>query len=262
VGRGIARALGEAGAIVYVTGRSTSGAPTTEDLPGTIDEAAVEVTERGGQGIAVRCDHTVTEDVARLFRRVESDHDRLDLLVNNAWSGYEGYDHERFSAPFWRQPAAYWQRMFDGGVRLQYLASRLSAPLMIKNGRGLIVNISAGDRGRYRGNLVYDMAKTAADRMAYGMAIELSRHNVAAVALYPCFVRTERVLAAYKGDLAVSESPEYVGRAIVALASDDRIMERSGATLTAGELARAYGFADIDGRQIPPFTFPNFEEHR
>jgi NAD(P)-dependent dehydrogenase (short-subunit alcohol dehydrogenase family) len=254
VGKGIALALGEAGATVYVTGRSDGGR-TTEGLPGTVRETAEAVTQRGGQGVAVRCDHTADAEVEALFARVAREQGRLDLLVNNAWGGYEQFDLSRFGAPFWEQPLGHWRGMFESGVRAQLVAARLAVPLMLPNGRGLIVHTTAWDRDRYLGNLFYDVAKAAVNRMAFGMARELQPHHVAVVALAPGFVGTERVLAAFAGAGRAPpnlESPEYIGRAVVALAGDANVLARSGQVLTAGQLAAVYGFTDVDGRQWPP----------
>ncbi|HKB41239.1 MAG TPA: SDR family NAD(P)-dependent oxidoreductase [Gemmataceae bacterium] len=255
VGRGIALALGAAGATVYVTGRSRTGR-TTENLPGSVEETASAVTARGGHGIAVPCDHTTDAEVEALFARVGTESGRLDLLVNNAWGGYEQHDLRRFTAPFWEQPLRHWDGMFTAGVRAHLTASRLAVPLLLATGRGVIVHTTAWDRDNYLGNLFYDVAKAAVNRMAYGMARELRPHNIAVLALAPGFVRTERVEAAFAGAGPLPdnlESPEYAGRAVVALASDANVLARSGRTVTVGELARAYGFTDVDGRQLPPF---------
>src|SRR5436305_9562039 len=206
VGRGIALALGAAGATVYVTGRSRAGR-TTENLPGSVEETASAVTARGGHGIAVHCDHTADAEVEALFARVGSEGGRLDLLVNNAWGGYERQDWRTFTAPFWEQPLRHWDGMFTAGVRAHLIASRLAVPLMRAAGRGLIVHTTAWDRDHYLGNLFYDVAKTAVNRMAYGMARELRLHNVAVVALAPGFVRTERAEAAFA---AAGRVPENV----------------------------------------------------
>jgi NAD(P)-dependent dehydrogenase (short-subunit alcohol dehydrogenase family) len=255
VGKGIALALGDAGATVYVTGRSDARG-TTEGLPGTVRETAEAVTQRGGQGVAVRCDHTADAEVEALFARVTEEQGRLDLLVNNAWGGYERHEWSRFVAPFWEQPLPLWSGMFEAGVRAHLAASRLAVPLLLANRGGLIVHTTAWDRDRYLGNLFYDVAKAAVNRLAFGMARELQPHRVAVLALAPGFVRTERVLAAFAaagrtpGEL---ESPEYVGRAVAALAADANVLARSGQVLTAGQLAAEYGFSDVDGRQWPPF---------
>jgi NAD(P)-dependent dehydrogenase (short-subunit alcohol dehydrogenase family) len=254
VGKGIALALGEAGATVYVTGRSAEGG-TTEGLPGTVRDTADAVTQRGGQGVAVRCDHTVDAEVEVLFARVNQEQGRLDVLVNNVWGGYEQFDWSRFAAPFWEQPMRHWSGMFESGVRAHLLATRLAVPLMLSNRRGLIVHTTAWDRDKYLRNLFYDVAKAAVNRLAFGMARELQPHQVAVVALAPGFVGTERVRAAFAGAGRLPEnleSPQYIGRAVVALAADENVMARSGHVLTVGQLAAEYGFTDIDGRQFPP----------
>jgi NAD(P)-dependent dehydrogenase (short-subunit alcohol dehydrogenase family) len=261
-GRGIAVTLGEVGATVYVTGRSVRGEPSIENLPGTIEETAESVTARGGTGIAVRCDHTVDSDVEELFARVQREQGRIDLLVNNAWGGYEHHDYQKFSAPFHEQPLRHWEGMFTAGVRAALVASRFAVSLMLPQRNGMIVNLTAWDRDQFLVNVFYDMAKGAINRMTYGIARELRPHNIAAVALAPGFIRTERVAAAFeavgnKDYLNFTESPEYVGRAVVALASDRNILEKSGRVLAVGNLAEEYGFTDIDGRQIPAFRIPD-----
>jgi NAD(P)-dependent dehydrogenase (short-subunit alcohol dehydrogenase family) len=261
-GRSIAAVLGETGAKVYVTGRSVRGR-TTEDLPGTIDETADEVSRRGGAGVPVRCDHTVDADVERLVERVRSDDGRLDVLVNNAWGGYEDHDWRTFTAPFWEQPRGRWDAMFTAGVRAHLLMSQLAAPLLIARAGsdrpGLVLSTIAWAYGRPLGNAVYDVAKAALVRLAYVMGEELRPHRVAAVAIAPGFMRTERVMAAHAAepfDLSSTESPEYLGRAIAALAADPEVLLRTGETLTAGDLARDYGFTDVDGTQPEGFRLP------
>jgi len=261
-GRGIAVTLGAAGATVYVTGRSVKGLATTESLPGTIEETAEMVTARGGAGVPVRCDHTVDSDVEGLFERVQREQGRLDLIVNNAWGGYEHHDHRKFAAPFQEQPMRHWDGMFTAGVRAALGASRLAVSMMLPRKHGLIVNITAWDDDKFLVNVFYDVAKAAINRMTYGMARELKTHNIAAIALAPGFMRTERVAAAFeavgnKDYLNFTESPEYAGRAVVALASDPNIMNKSGSVLAVGSLADEYGFDDIDGRRIPAFRMPD-----
>ena len=261
-GRGIALALGEAGATVYVTGRSVRSAATTENLPGTIEDTADAVTARGGAGIAVRCDHTVDADVEQLFARIQREHQRLDLMVNNAWGGYEHHDYRTFGAPLHEQPLRHWDGMFTAGVRAALVASRFASSMMLAQKHGLIVSITAWDRDKFMVNVFYDVAKNAINRMTFGLARELRPHNVAAVALAPGFMRTERVAGAFeaagnKDYLNFTESPEYAGRAVVALASDPNVMEKSGEVLAVGDLAEQYGFTDIDGRRIPAFRMPD-----
>ena len=256
-GRAIAKVLGEAGATVYVTGRSTRGGSATEQLPGTIDETAELVTAGGGAGVAVRVDHTRDDDVAGLFGRIRDERGGLDLLVNNAWGGYEDYGD--FDAPFWEQPLDRWERMYTAGARAHFAASRFAAPLMLRRGSGLIVSTVAWAYGGYMGNVVYDSAKAAIIRMIFGMAEELRPRGVAALAVAPGFMRTERVLAAHAAhpfDLEQTESPEYLGRAVAALAADPRVLGKTGQVLTAGDLAREYGFTDVDGRRPAPFRMP------
>jgi NAD(P)-dependent dehydrogenase (short-subunit alcohol dehydrogenase family) len=268
-GRGIALVLGQEGATVYVTGRSVRGASTRPDLPptlgllATIDHTAEAVTAAGGTGIPVPCDHTVDRDVEALFNRVRDEQGRLDLLVNNVWGGYEDYGSDAaFDAPFWDQPLSRWDRMFRAGVRAHYTASRLAAPLMMARRSGLIVNTTFWDRGKCLSNLPYDLAKTAINRLAYVLALELRPFNVAAVALSPGWMRTESILSHYRTDeenwqeipdLARTESTQYIGRAVAALACDPGVMAKSGRTLTVGDLAREYAFTDVDGRQPPAY---------
>lgn len=273
-GRGIAIELGAAGATVYVTGRSTRDAPAPtygelmarsglDRLPGSIDETAAEVSRAGGRGIAVRCDHTQEDEVAALFQRVAHEQrGRLDLLVNNAWGGHEHFDGV-FQSAFWERPMTQWHAMFDRGVRNHLLASRHAAPLFVRQGRGLIVTTTFWDRDRYMsGNLFYDLAKSSMTRLAFGMAQDLKPHGVASVAVSPGWMRTEFVLAGHHTDeahwherpeLAGTESPRYVGRAVVALATDPAVVDKTGRVLRVGDLAREYGFTDIDGRQVAPF---------
>ncbi|CAN5806960.1 SDR family NAD(P)-dependent oxidoreductase [soil metagenome] len=272
-GRGIARELGEAGATVYVTGRSTRAQPansyesllamsTLDSVPGSVDDTADEVTRAGGRGVAVRCDHTQEDEVAQLFARVLRDEGRIDLLVNNAWGGHETFDGV-FDAPFWKHPLAHWDSMMDRGVRNHLLASRFAAPAMVAQGSGLIVTTTFHDRGHYlRGNLFYDLAKASMTRLAFGMAEDLRPHGVASLAVSPGWMRTEFVLSGHQADesnwrerpsLARTESPRYLGRAVAALAGDPGVMAKSGGVHLVAELALAYGFTDIDGRQPPGF---------
>lgn len=272
-GRGIAVELGAAGATVVVTGRSTRARPADsyarllalsglDALPGCIDDTADEVTRAGGRGIALRCDHTREEEVAALFERVQRELGRIDLLVNNAWGGHESFDGV-FEAPFWEHPLAHWDAMIDRGVRNHVLAARAAAPLMLRRRQGLIVATTFWDRDRYlRGNLYYDLAKAAINRLAFGIAEELRPHGIASLAVSPGWMRTEFVLAGHHTDeahwgerpeLARTESPRYLGRAVAALAADPDVMRKSGAVHRVADLAREYGFTDVDGRQVEAF---------
>ncbi|MBX3475783.1 MAG: SDR family NAD(P)-dependent oxidoreductase [Planctomycetes bacterium] len=252
VGRGIAHELGLAGATVYVTGRSVAGA-TTEGRLETIESTAELVTGAGGKGIALACDHGDDSQVIALFEKLPD----LDLLVNNVWGGYENYDHTTFSDPFWNQPMERFERMFRTGPRAHFVAARLAAPGMIARKRGLIVNIAAGDHGRFLGNVPYDLAKSMCSRMAFGMATNLRPHNVAAVCVLPGFTRTERVTDAFSGSPPPNtETPRFTGRVVAALAADANIMQYSGRVQAAASWAKVYGIADIDGRAHEPFVLP------
>jgi NAD(P)-dependent dehydrogenase (short-subunit alcohol dehydrogenase family) len=213
----------------------------------------------------VKCDHRDDDQVRALFARAEREHGRLDVLVNSAWGGYELIhrgDYETFTKPFWSQPLSLWDGMFAAGVRTQYVASALAAPLLIRSGNGLIVHLSSFAALRGEDNVALGVAKAATDRMARSMAERLRDHGVAAVALYPGLVRTEGVLK-WKDliDLRNSESPEFVGRAVAALAADPDVLERSGEVLVVAELAREYGFTDVDGTQ-PESQRAHFEAVR
>jgi NAD(P)-dependent dehydrogenase (short-subunit alcohol dehydrogenase family) len=266
-GRAIALELGGAGATVYVTGRSVDGRPTTDKVPGTIDDTARDVTHRGGRGIAVRCDHTVDADVESLFTRIRGDHGRLDVLVNNVWGGYENPDCRPLPmVPFWEQSLDQWDRMLTAGVRAHLTASRLAVPLMLPQRRGLIVSTTANlEPLGYLRNLFYDLSKNAVHRLAWAMAQELREHGVASLAVAPGFMRTERIVEAFRraGALAAldgpggpNETPVYLARAVVALASDERAIEKSGQLLEVGALAHEYGFTDLNGSQPAPFRMP------
>lgn len=259
-GKGVAQVLGDAGATVYVVGRSTRAGQRTENRPETIEETAELVTKRGGTGIPVRCDFTVDADVQALFARVQEEQGRLDILANTVWGGYEerpGGGMSNFGDPFWAQPFRLrWDTMFTAGIRARLLAAALAAPLMIPRRQGLIVNISTGDGPIYLSNLFYDLVKQATDRMSYGMAIELKPYNIAAISLSPGWMYSERMGTLSPADVAKTESTEYIGRAILALATDPNVMQRTGRVFKSGELAREYGFTDIDGRQPDPFVMP------
>jgi NAD(P)-dependent dehydrogenase (short-subunit alcohol dehydrogenase family) len=273
-GRGVAVELGAAGATVYVTGRTTRTAPAPgyeaflahtgmAAMPGTIDDVADEVTAAGGRGVAVRCDHTDPDDVRELFARVEREHRRLDLLVNNAWGGHETFTRASLNAPFWEQSLDQWRSMFEHGVRNHVIACQIAAPLFLRQRRGLIVTTTFWDRDRYvKGDLFYDLAKAAMTRLAFGVAEELRPHGVTSVAVSPGWMRTELILAGHQTDeahwqerpaLARTESPRYLGRAVAALAADPDVHAKTGGVYRVADLAREYGFTDIDGRLVPPF---------
>ncbi|MEI9475807.1 MAG: SDR family NAD(P)-dependent oxidoreductase [Deltaproteobacteria bacterium] len=256
VGKGVALGLGEAGATVYITGRTVDEGKA--DLPGTIQQTADDVTKLGGKGIPVRCDHRNDQEVEAVFQRIASEQGHIDILVNNVWGGYENLFEKgeyTWELPFWEQPLWRWEAMFQSGVRAHFVASRFAAPLMINHRSGLIVNISYFAAQKYISNILYGASKAATDKLTADMAHELRVYNVAAVSLYPGLVRTERLLQAERFfHLGNSESPQFIGRAVAALAADPQIMQKTGQVLVAAEIARKYGFADIDARQPKPLT--------
>ena len=257
IGRGIALGLGEAGATVYITGRTMENGQAAVDLPGTLLETAAEVEQLGGQCVAVRCDHTDDTQVQAVFERILAEQGRLDILVNNVWGGYEHFfDGTEFwkEKGFWTAPLSRWDMMFQAGVRAHYVSSVLAAPLMIVQQSGLIVNISFFAAQKDSAGVAYGVAKNASDRMAACMAYELREHGVAAVSLYPGLVRTEGVMKAAVFDLSNSESPQFIGRAVAALAADPNILQKSGQVLVAAAVALEYGFSDIDGKQPRPLS--------
>jgi NAD(P)-dependent dehydrogenase (short-subunit alcohol dehydrogenase family) len=260
-GRGIAVALGEAGATVYCTGRSTRAARSEIDRPETIEETAELVDAAGGTGIAVAVDHLEREQVAALVARIDAEQGRLDVLVNDIWGAEQLFD--------WDTPI--WEHDLDQGLRLLRLAidthlitSHFALPLLIRRPGGLVVEVTDGTRAyndqHYRVSLFYDLAKTALLRLAFAQGHELAPHGATAVALTPGWLRSELMLDIYgvteenwregRGNphfAAISESPRFVGRAVAALAADPELARRNGGSFSSGELARDYGFTDLDG---------------
>ncbi|MDQ3746035.1 MAG: SDR family NAD(P)-dependent oxidoreductase [Acidobacteriota bacterium] len=242
VGKGVALGLAEAGASVYATGRTVS-----------------EETFAGeGRIRPIRCDHREDGEVETLFRRVFDERGHLDVLVNNVWGGYERMvegGEFTWTRPFWEQPVWRWDAMFTAGVRAHYVASRHAARQMVEQRGGLIVNISFWAAQKHVGNVAYGVSKAATDKLTADMAHELRRYGVAVISLYPGLVRTEAVMqAAAFLDLSNSESPQFIGRAVAALASDPNVLEKSGRALVAAALAEEYGFADVDGKRPRPLT--------
>jgi NAD(P)-dependent dehydrogenase (short-subunit alcohol dehydrogenase family) len=271
--------LGEAGAIVYCTGRSIRSRTATRqgkgaafDLahrPETIEETAEKVTARGGVGIPVQVDHTVEDQAQALFDRVRTEQGRLDLLVNDVWGGDELTE---WGTPFWDLTLQKGWLMLQRAVHSHIITSRYAAPLMIARGEGLIVEITDGDNFAYRGNLFYDLVKISVIRLAYAMSEELRPHHITALAVTPGFLRSEAMLDHFgvteanwqegaKKDrhFIASETPFYVGRAVAVLASDPEVSKKSGKVFSSWNLAQEYGFTDIDGSR--PNWGKYFEEN-
>ena len=252
VGRGIATALGAAGWTVWVSARSGLAAGSTSHLPGSVEETARAVTAAGGRGIGVVCDHRDDEQIRAVARRIEAESGALHLLVNNAWAGYERLnagEYAEWTARFWEQPLELWDAMFDGGVRTHYVTSAICAPLLRRTAGSAIVTVSmeVGARHDPAQGVAYSVAKAADDRLAAAMAAQLAADGTASVAVYPGLVRTEGVMQfAEHLDLSGSQSPEGVGRVIVALAVDPRLMSLTGQALHIADLAERYGI-DVTG---------------
>ncbi|WP_046318552.1 SDR family NAD(P)-dependent oxidoreductase [Mycobacterium sp. UM_Kg1] len=250
VGKGVALALGSHGWTVYVTARGEVG------TDGPLDQTAADVTERGGRGIAVQCDHRDDAQIAALFARIADEQaGRLDLLANNVWAAPKGF--AGFTEKFWQRPLSDWDTLIGVGLRAHYAASVHAAQLMVARGAGLIANISSfGTRGHLH-SVLYGMSKAGLDKMAADMAVELTGTGVSAVSLWPGLVKNEvmqgfmdRGLDNFQGyPLANAETPEFIGRVIAALADDPDIGTRSGHTLITAEAALDYGVTDVDGNQ-------------
>lgn len=206
----------------------------------------------------IRCDHRLEHDVNSAFSLILREFKTIDVLVNNVWGGYEHMLENgvfTWSKPFWEQPLWRWDSMFAAGVRAHYQASQLAAPSMIAQRRGLIVNISFWASQKHVGNVAYGVSKAATDKLTSDTAAELKPHGVAVVSLYPGLVRTEKVMESAQWlDLTNSESPEFIGRAVAALAADPDVLRHSGEVLVAARVAIEYGFTDIDGKIPRPLT--------
>ena len=265
-GRGIAVALGAAGATVYCTGRSSRGRPATPGRPETIEETAELVTAAGGRGIAVRVDHTEPADVKNLVARIKRSHKALDILVNDVWGGDALTE---FGKTFWSVNLDNGLRMLKQAIHSHIITSHYAVPLMLGRRRGIIFEITDGDAFYYRGNIFYDLVKISVIRLAFAMARELRKQNIVSLALTPGFLRSEAVLDHFRvteanwkeaqrpkstrvvhdatADFMMSESPAYIGRAVVALAADPKVKDKSGRVFSSWALAREYGFTDLDG---------------
>lgn len=279
-GRGIAVELGAAGATVYCTGRSTRAQASDLNRSETIEGTAERVTAAGGQGIAVQTDHTKEDEVKALFERVEREQNgQLDILVNDVWGGESLVE---WGVPFWELDLSKGLRLLERAIFTHIITSRYGAPLMVARGQGLIVEITDGDNLDYRGNFLYDLVKTSVIRLALGQSEELRGNvttasgdgaaqtatKITALALTPGFLRSEEMLdhfgvseenwqdgAKRDPNFIASETPHFVGRAVVALASDPNVFEKSGGAYSSGGLADEYGFTDLSGAK------PNFQTY-
>ncbi len=247
IGKGIALGLAEAGCTVYLTGRTLRNGDS--DRPGSITATAEEVNKLGGVGIPFKCDHRSDAETESVFKRVEKEQNHLDLLVNNA-TMYSLEYGPREDLPFWQLPVEEWDMMNIVGLRSYYVTSSFAARVMTRQGYGLIVNVSSGGAVQYTGNVSYNVVKAGVDMMTTSMAEELRKQNVAAVSLWPRLTKTEGVTAHPElfPNLTKAWSPTFNGRAVAALATDAKIMEKTGHAFQAPLLAKEYGFTDIDGK--------------
>ncbi|HKG64866.1 MAG TPA: SDR family oxidoreductase [Solirubrobacteraceae bacterium] len=260
-GRGIAVSLGEAGATVYCTGRSTRAARSEYDRPETLEETAELVTEAGGAGIAVPTDHLEPEQVRALVERIDSEQGRLDVLVNDVWGGEKLFE---WDTPVWEHDLGNGLRLLDLAIKTHLITSHHALPLLIRHPGGLVVEMTDGtaeyNATTYRINAFYDLAKTAVIRLAFAQSKDLAPYGATAVALTPGWLRSEMMLDTFGVTEAnwrdateriphfgISETPRYVGRAVAALAADPDKQRHSGGSLSSGGLAREYGFSDLDG---------------
>jgi NAD(P)-dependent dehydrogenase (short-subunit alcohol dehydrogenase family) len=261
-GRGIAVQLGAAGATVYATGRTTASQPSEMNRPETIEETAALVDEAGGRGIAVRVDHLVPDEVRALVARIEDEQGALHVLVNDIW----GATTMEWDKSVWESTLDIGLRTLRLGVDTHAITSHFAIPLLIKTPGGLVVEVTDGtdeyNATNYRVSFFYDLAKASVNRMAFALAHELEPHGATAVLLTPGWLRSEAMLEAYgvteatwrdatktSPHFAISETPALVGRAVVALAADPDVSRWNGQSLSSGQLARIYGFTDLDGSQ-------------
>jgi NAD(P)-dependent dehydrogenase (short-subunit alcohol dehydrogenase family) len=261
-GRGIAVQLGAAGATVYVTGRTTRHERSEMNRPETIEETAALVDAAGGRGIAVQVDHLVRDQVAALVARIRDEQGHLHVLVNNIW----GASRMEWNKTVWESSLDYGLHTLRLAVDTHAITSHFAIPLLIETPGGLVVEVTDGpdeyNRAHYRVSFFYDLAKAAVNRMAFALAHELRPHGATAVSLTPGWLRSEAMLEAYgvteanwrdatarSPHFAISESPAFVGRAVAALAQDPKVSRWNGQSLSSGQLAKIYGFTDLDGSQ-------------
>ena len=262
-GRGIAVELGTAGATVYVTGRTTRTHQSEYARPETIEDTADMVTQAGGRGIAVAVDHLDPRQVEQLVARIAADHQRLDVLVNDIWGGERLF---AFDKTVWEHSLDDGLRLLRLGVDTHLITNHYALPLLIRQPGGLVVEMTDGTAAynatHYRNSLFYDLAKTTILRLGWALAQELAPRGATAVTLTPGWLRSEMMLdgfgvteanwrdaTAHEPHFAISETPRYVGRAVAALAADPHVVRWNGQSVSSGQLAKVYGFTDLDGSQ-------------
>jgi len=261
IGKGTAIALAKEGATVYITGRTDKEETGSAPLSGSLYATEEEIRRNNGKCVSIRCDHTNDVDTVKVFQRITADCNRLDILVNCVWGGYEHFsDGTEFwkEQGFWDMPFLRWDKMFDAGIRAHFVASSLACKLMIPQQSGLIVNLSFWAADRNDRGTVYSAAKAATNKMTECMAYELRDKNISVITLYPGLVRTESVMRNKDFfDLSNSESTEFTGRVLCGLLNDSGMIQKSGKRITSAELAIEYKISDIDGNQPVPLTVNN-----
>jgi NAD(P)-dependent dehydrogenase (short-subunit alcohol dehydrogenase family) len=258
-GRGIACMLGAAGATVYCTGRSIRNNSAMNNRPESIEETAEMVSDYGGVGLWAQVDHTKEKQVKLLFERIKNEQGCLDILVNDIWGGDELTE---WNKPFWELSLSKERLMFDRAIYSHIITSRYGVPLMLKKKQGIVIEVTDGDHYEYRGNLSYDLSKNSTIRLAYAMSHDLQKFNICSLAITPGYLRSEAILDGFgvsesnwrdaiqqSQEFEASETPFYIGRAVVALSSDPNILQKSGKVFSTWNLSKEYGFSDIDGSQ-------------
>jgi NAD(P)-dependent dehydrogenase (short-subunit alcohol dehydrogenase family) len=284
LGKGIAIGLGEAGATVYITGRTLTPSP---ESTGSLEETAAAVEQAGGVAIAVQVDHSDDDQVKALFERIQTDQDgQLDLLVNNAYAGVPAL-RAAYGKPFWESEPVFWDACNSVGLRSHYVASVYAARLMVPRQRGLICTLSSWGGLSYIFGVPYGVGKAACDRMAADMAVELKKHQVASLSIWPGIVGTE-LMTQFAAEMGLGdgpvgntqaesirehynwETPLLTGRAIAALAADSKVLRRTGQVQIVAELAREYGLVDADGKRpaslrslrfVLPYAVPGLRQY-
>ncbi len=277
-GKGIALELALAGCKVYITGRSRRGRSVTQYSDLTLDDTKKEIEREGGECEILECDHSQESEIRSVFKTIAQKESNLDILVNNVWAGYTDknfqldIETDNFTAKFWEQPLYRWDHMLQISLRSHFICSQEAAKLMIPNKAGLIVTTGFWDDDKYLRQVPYDLVKNAKARLAFGMAIDLLEYGITSVYVSMGWIRTEHLMRISPGGqlndenylnmdgYENTESTRYVGRAIVALASDPDLLKKTGKTLSTGELAKEYGFTDLDGLQPGRFTIPDKSE--
>lgn len=261
IGKGIAIALAKKGAVVYFTGRTEIEYQGAVQLGGSLRNTEEDIKQAGGIGYGIKCDHEDDTQTKMVIDKIISEQGKIDILVNNIWGGYEFYNNgTEFwkEKGFWTAPISRFDKMFNAGVRAHYVTSLYTVPNMVNQGGGLIINLSFWSAERNDMGVAYGMAKSATNKMTETMAYELKEYGISVITIYPGLVRTESVMKASDFfDLSNSESPEFIGLAIAALATDESVLDKSGTKQTAAQIAIDYGFKDIDGKQPIPLNASN-----